>query len=131
MVDVAWNGSFGAKTIRDRITKRLEESWEQFIVIVIEPELEAWVWQDNPNVARALKCPIDFRAILAASGHWPVGSPKPPDPKAAVEYMRRHYRADGSKAAFRRLAETVSVRGCQDPAFNYLCDTLRAWFPEA
>jgi hypothetical protein len=131
MVDAAWNGSPGVKAIQHHIARSLETAWERFAVVVIEPELEAWVWQDNPNIAQALKCPADFRKILAASGHWPAGTAKPPDPKAALQHLQRRHRADGSKAAFRRLAAKVSTRGCQDPAFHQLCDALHAWFPEA
>jgi hypothetical protein len=35
------------------------------------------------------------------------------------------YRAD-----FVRLARAMSVKNCQDPAFNQGRDQLRAWFPE-
>ena len=33
-------------------------------------------------------------------------------------------------ADFGKLAAVMSVRQCQDPAFNQLRDHLRAWFPE-
>lgn len=128
VLDVAWHGSPGAEAIRQHIGTTLKEAWDQYAVIAIEPELEAWVWQDNPHVSRALKCCPDFRVVLLRAGLWPAGSPKPPDPKAALEYLRRKHRADPSNAAFRRLAENVSVKGCVDPAFNELRDTLRTWF---
>jgi len=136
MLDAAWGGSPGAQAIRENIEKSLDGVWEQYAVVVIDSELEAWVWQDNPNVAEALKCSTDFRQILADSGHWPYGRLKPSDPKAALEYLKSlpgnggSKRADGSNAALRRLAEKISVRHCQDPAFNHLCEHLRAWFPE-
>ena len=131
MLDNAWQGSPGRERIRDDVAGALKEAWDRFGVIVIDPELEAWVWQDNPHVAKALNCPADFRRILADSGHWPVGERKPPDPKAALDYLRRRHRADRGNAAFRRLTEKISVRGCVDRAFNELCEHLRAWFPEA
>ena len=60
-----------------------------------------------------------------------LGRRQPPRPKEALEHLRRPpYRADGSRAAFRRLAERISVRHCEDAAFNLLRDTLRTWFPE-
>lgn len=130
MLDAEWAGSPGANRIRADITESLRHAWEQFVVIVIEPELEAWIWQDSPNVARALKCRTDFRKVLHYSGHWPEGQAKPKDPKAALEYLRREQRADRSNALFRRLADTVSAKGCQDEAHQLLRDTLRAWFPE-
>lgn len=131
MLDAEWAGSPGAQRIRAHLTEALGDAWEQFAVIVIEPELEVWVWQDNPNVADALKCRADFRKVLHYSGHWPHDQAKPDDPKAALEYLRREQRADRSNALFRRLARSVSTRGCQDEAHQLLRDTLRAWFPEA
>lgn len=128
MLDVAWEGSPGADAIRRHVGDELSDAWDQFAVIAIEPELEAWVWQDNPHVARALKCCPDFRTVLQRADLWPDGSPKPPDPKAALEFLRRRHRADPSNAAFCRLAEQISVKGCVDPAFVQLRDTLRAWF---
>ena len=34
-----------------------------------------------------------------------------------------------SSALFGRLAGSVTLRGCADPAFTNFADTLRAWFP--
>jgi hypothetical protein len=131
ILDNAWEGSPGAEAIRTRVADSLKVGWDQFVVIVIDPELEAWVWQDNPHVAEALKCRADIRDVLRRSGHWPDGVRKPTDPKAALEYLRRRHGADWSSAAFRRLAGRISVSGCVDPAFVELRDTLRSWFPLA
>lgn len=128
MLDNAWDGSPGVSKIETRITEALTSVWEHFVVIVIDPELEAWVWQDNPNVADALKCRRDFREVLRRNGHWPEGATKPPDPKAALDHLRRRHGADRSNAAFRRLAAGISVAGCADPAFVRLRATLREWF---
>ncbi|HEX6075049.1 MAG TPA: hypothetical protein VFZ32_07270 [Micromonosporaceae bacterium] len=137
LLDNAWEGSPGPAKIHDDLTRRLRDTWDQFAVIVLDPELEAWVWQDNPQVATALGCPADFRETLARSGHWPRDKDKPPDPKAALDYLQRKYRdlrrdgyrVDRSPALFRRLASRISVQGCVDPAFLRLRDTLRGWFP--
>lgn len=112
------------------MSKRLAETWDESAVVVIDPELEAWVWQDNPNVPVALGAPSDSRRLLDAAGHWPDNQRKPTDPKEALEYLRTRHGADRSKAVFRRVAERVSVGGCVDPAFLHLRDTLRDWFPE-
>lgn len=130
LLDNAWEGSPGAAAIHDRLSRRLDDSWEAYAVIVLDPELEAWFWQDNPQVAAALGCPAEFRRILADSGHWPTGRAKPTDPKAALDHLRSRHRADRSKAVFNRLAGRISVKGCGDPAFLRLRDTLRDWFPE-
>ncbi|WP_328468768.1 hypothetical protein OHA21_52650 [Actinoplanes sp. NBC_00393] len=130
MVDNEWDGSPGAKNIHDRISKNVSQEWDEYAVVVLDPELEAWLWQDNPNLAGALGCPPDFRHILTVGGHWPAGQDKPGDPKAALEHLRRRHRADPSKAVFHRVAGRVSVKNCIDPAFLQLRDTLRDWFPE-
>ncbi len=130
MLDNAWHGSPGTEKIRKDVTERLGRLWHECAVIVIDPELEAWVWQENPHVATALGCPPEFRGLLERAGHWPAGRTKPPDPKAALQHLRDRHRADRSNAVFRRLAAHISVRGCIDPAFLQLRDTLRDWFQE-
>lgn len=67
----------------------------------------------------------NYREILAAAGLWPKGSAKPPDPKEALQYLRRRHRVRVGNSEFGKLAEAMSVRQCQDPAFLQ----LREWFP--
>ncbi len=53
VLDEKWEGSTGAGKIREDIRQRLRSSgWadERFAVVVIEPELENWIWQDNPHI---------------------------------------------------------------------------------
>ncbi|MCI0613518.1 hypothetical protein L0244_11075, partial [bacterium] len=50
-------GSQGtAQAIQEAVKKRLDESgWNgRNRVVVLDPELEIWVWADSPNVAKAL-----------------------------------------------------------------------------
>ncbi|GAA1255372.1 hypothetical protein GCM10009677_01540 [Sphaerisporangium rubeum] len=54
---------------------------------------------------------------------------KPPDPKAALDHLRRRYKLTSFNAEFGRLAAKISVRSCQDTAFQSLCEHLRTWFP--
>ncbi|GAB3994147.1 hypothetical protein GCM10029992_07730 [Glycomyces albus] len=129
LVDDAWDASKGPDWIRKRINQSLTGYWERYKVIVLEPELEAWLWQDNPHVGKALGCK-DFREYLHRSGHWPRGQSKPTDPKAAFEYLGKRHRADKSNAVFRRMAGKVSVKNCEDDAFRLLRDTLQDWFGE-
>ena len=85
---------------------------------------------DNPHLARIFLCPENNRQILAAAGHWPAGVPKPPRPKEALEHLRKRHGTRGFNVDFGKLAATMSVDKCQDPAFKHLRDTLRAWFQE-
>lgn len=132
MLDAAWDGSPGAEKIHKQITEALTGVWADFAVIVLDPEIEVWLWQRNANVDRALKHRGDAPAweLLERHGHWPAEQPKPPGPKEAKEFLRRSYRADISNAVFRRAAAAMSVRYCVDPAFIELRDALARWFPE-
>jgi len=119
------------------LTRRLERElsrtgWnDRARVVVIEPELEVWVWSDSPEVD----------AILGWSGRFPglrpwleqqewldSGATKPERPKEALEAALREVRRPRSSATFRKLAETVSLQRCQDRSFLKLKKTLRKWF---
>ena len=101
-------------------------------VVVLDPELEVWVWSNSPSVDECLgwaghRPPL--REWLSANGHWPDGATKPPDPKGAMEAALRHARKPRSSAIYLNLASRVSLRGCADPAFHCFVHTLQEWFP--
>lgn len=108
---------------------------ERSACIVIEPELENWVWSDSPEVDRIVGWNADalpgarLRDWLAARGHWTSGRAKPADPKAALRAALREVRRQPSASLFEDLAERVPLQGCSDRAFLKLCSTLRTWFP--
>lgn len=130
VVDADWTGSPGAVAIRERLETSLSSCWKEFAVIVIEPELEAWVMSQNPHLAGIFRCPDNYRQILQDAGYWPAGVAKPPRPKEALEHLQKRHRVRGFKADFGRLAAVMSVKYCQDPAFIQLRNQLCAWFPE-
>ncbi len=132
-LDAEWDGSPGVEAIVAGIQEKLRtRGWEHYAVIVIEPELEAWIWQDNPHVHTALRyCgKKGLREWLKETGEWPEGSPKPLNPKAAMRKVLGHTRTPWSASIHKRVASRVSVRGCLDPAFQRLAETFRMWFPE-
>jgi hypothetical protein len=133
VLDCEWEGSPGKDAIVADITAKLVASgWAEDAVkvIAIEPELENWLWQDKPQVAEVLRYKGDksLRQHLADSGWWPADSTKPPRPKEAVEWILRQTRQPRSSAIYQRLAESISIKGCSDPAFLQLPMALRAWF---
>ena len=44
ILDADWDGSPGAEKIREHISGNLRVQWEESVVVVIEPELESWIW---------------------------------------------------------------------------------------
>lgn len=100
--------------------------------IVIVPELENWIWGRPEDTARTLGWKAGSAALrdrLADHGLWPPGEPKPPDPKRAAEKILERKRKNLTTAFYRDLARTADFRGCRDPAFLALRDTLREWYP--
>ncbi len=101
-------------------------------VIVIAPELEAWVWGRSEGALRALGWKAGFPALrnwLAGQGRWPPAEPKPPDPKEAVALaLRLRHRVPDARF-FRSLAAAADFADCRDRAFRELRATLCAWYP--
>lgn len=100
--------------------------------IVIDPELEAWVWSDSPQVETTLGwtgASPSLRDWLHSEGFLGERSVKPRDPKTAYLAALKEKRIGRSASIFRELAETVSFDRCRDGAFRKLVATLREWFP--
>lgn len=98
-------------------------------VVVIDPELESWVWSDSPAVDSVLGWPCGGRALrpwLTEKGL--LSGAKPSRPKEAVEAALRHSRTIRSSALYLSLAQQVSFERCTDPAFLRLRSVLSEWF---
>ena len=118
-----------AKIIQEITKKRLNESgWnDRNQVVVLDPELEIWVWADSPNVAKALGLSEnELQKILF--GYQRDDNLKPKDPKAAMEKALRKSRLPRSSAIYANLASTVTLKNCQDKSFNDFKSALVNWF---
>lgn len=138
MLDSDWGGSPGADVIREQIAADLQRSgWpdDKFAVIVIDPELEVWVWQDSPHIGDALAFNPDrfgaptLRAWLAERGLWLPDDNKPREPKKAFTATLAQASRPRSSTIYENIANRVTLQHCTDPAFQTLCDSLRRWFP--
>ena len=104
--------------------------------IVIDPELEAWIWGDVVRISSILGWGEDaagLRRCLRSRSLWEPRDAKPSDPKRAMRMVmecapsgRRRKR---SARIFHEIASLAAVDDCRDPAFNELRRTLHAWFP--
>ncbi|WP_293687782.1 hypothetical protein [Thiolapillus sp.] len=134
VLDAEWDGSPGADAIRQHMTQQITASgWDndRFRVIVIEPELENWIWQKSDHVARGLGFENHNELILDPdmADAWPEGCCKPIAPKEAMEHLLRKKRIPRSSSIYKDIASSVSIRHCEDAAFQMLLETLREWFP--
>lgn len=135
IVDAEWSGSPGKDAIMQRVNQHLRSAgWldDCGCAVVIDPELENWVWQDSPHVCLALGSDMTFaalRAELEAKGFWQPNEVKPDRPKEAVEWALRQSRKGRSSAIYQQLATRVTAKGCTDQAFHTLQNALLRWFP--
>ena len=120
--------------IQLEVERRLEgDGWGgRSKAIVIDPEIEAWVWSSSPHVPEILGWTTGYPCLrnwLGTRKLWPKTSPKPTEPKQAMKEAMEEARQKQSPRVFSELAERVSLNRCQDPAFNELVETIRRWFP--
>lgn len=101
-------------------------------VVVIDPELESWVWDSSYQVSRVLRWPDGADGLkrwMAERGLMKEGESKPARPKEAFDAALRHRRIPHSSVLFRDLAKAFKFRACTDAAFQRLISTLQYWFP--
>lgn len=119
--------------IEIEVEQRLEHSgWDgRCAAIVLDPELEIWVWSASPQVDSVLgwrgRTP-GLREWLTSEGFCAPGRRKPADPKRAFEQALRAARKPLSAELFGELAQKVGLRGCEDAAFVKFRAALQQWF---
>lgn len=120
--------------LEEEVEERLRRNgWvDRSAAIVLDPELEAWVWSDSPHVDVALgwtQRPPALRSWLAEQGFLEQNQVKPDRPKEAVEAVLRFVGKPRSSAIYHDLAVNISLRRCSDPAFLKLRTALQRWSP--
>ena len=133
----------GSNVSREEIETTVQQDlhrngWEHRCrAVVIDPELEAWVWSGSRVVSEALGWGHRYNELLSwltENGLWHEECPKPIDPKQAMgralEGAPPATRQRRSARVFGEIAAEVSFAGCQDAAFQKLLSTLREWFPQ-
>lgn len=133
------HGSGGESRTRIRLEKEVEQKlsrngWaDRSAAIVLDPELEVWVWSDSPEVDRILgwagRDP-ELRSWVRTKGLWRKNAAKPDDPKKAMLDALRAVGTRRSSAVFGQLAAQIGVGRCTDAAFTKLKNVLQQWFPQ-
>ena len=117
-----------------QVEEQLAQSgWDnRSAAVVLDPELEIWVWSDSPHVEKALgwnnRAP-GLRPWLVSSGMLGEADIKPPDPKRAVEEALRVARKPRPSNIYHELASSVGFESCSDAAFRKFKEVLATWFP--
>ena len=118
---------FSAEEMEADLEKRLQATgWADAVAIVLDPELEIWVWSRSPHVALALGLsPEALATVLAQFAQNAQG--KPERPKEAMLAALRQSKRPHSPRIFQELAGKVSLRA-NERAFDRLRTTLQSWF---
>lgn len=134
--DFAWDGNPHSNAAETEAAVRkifrklgIEERTE---VVVIDPELEIWVWSASPHVEDVLGwkgSTPPLRSWLCNQGLWGDDRPKPQDPKRAMEGALYEKRIPRSSSLYRQLAEKVGLTTCRDASLQRIVKPLRGWFP--
>ena len=125
--------SITTKSLQEKVEDLLTKNgWEnRNACIVIDPELENWVWINNVNLEKAMLWNGDIPLYdWAIQNNWISSEDsKPSDPKGALEAVLRHSKVKRTSKMYAQIGSTVSYKSCTDPAFQYLITTLKKWFP--
>lgn len=120
-----------AKNLEDEVQSRLEKAgWRgRCAVVVLDPELEVWVFVDSPRVAEVIaRCDEDL-VNKKKKCDVDLSTGKPNHPKEVMREILNEKRIPWSSALHGKLAEKVSLAKCQDKAFKKFSEVLRSWFP--
>ncbi len=123
------------EVLEQQVEERLGQwGWDdRAAAVVLDPELEIWVWGDSPRVETALGWGSRRGRIsdwLRGQGLLRAGQHKPDRPKEAFENVLRAVSKPRSSSLYGELARTVSLNACTDPAFGRLRALLGDWFSE-
>jgi len=101
--------------------------------IVIQPELDIWMWGSDNAVEQAIGWPSGtrLRDWIQRHGFELDANGKPNRPKEALEAALRVPRLPRSSALYQNIAKTISLTRCRDAAFSRLRTKLSEWFPGA
>lgn len=122
------------ETVEEKVRTMLSRSgWNnRCAAVAIDPEIEAWIWIDSPEVEQSLGWPSrrgNLRTWLQNRSAWLPRRTKPSDPKRAYQLTLKQMRRPHSPAVFESLAGKVTFTGCSDRAFCKLKNVLQTWFP--
>lgn len=131
-------GSGQEKSTRENLEAEIEERLSQSgwgnraTAVVIDPELEMWVWSDSPHVDSILgwegRKPA-LRLWLQQNRYLQANQVKPENPKETLELALKVVGKPRSSSLYKHLAQKVSFERCVDPSFVKLKTILQTWFP--
>jgi hypothetical protein len=121
-----------SQELENELDQKLECVWGIHAkAIVIAPELDVWMWGSDNKLAEILRWPHQqsIREWLSERSFAFGADGKPLRPKEALETIFPVCRLPRSAANYQKIASSISLSRCLDPAFHRLKATLQEWFP--
>lgn len=124
------------EAIESKVASDLQKNgWTQGTIaaIVIDPEIENWIWIDTPKVADTLHW-RDEQGLydwLRKNAWLHENEHKPRRPKEALQAVLRRNKKPRSASIYSDIAKSVSFKNCKDPAFLKMMHYLKIWFTPA
>lgn len=99
-------------------------------VIVIEPELENWIWVRSPQLSEIINWEnIDtLYQWLANQNYLTNESTKPNRPKEAFEAALYISKKRRSSSIYKQIASRISFKNCTDQSFLKFIQCMTDWF---
>ena len=129
------SGALSAVELEAQLEEAIQRTgWESGSVatIVIEPELEAWLFGANftrLEQTTGWSQPQQLRLWLEERNFLNGRTVKPTDPKGAIEATLQETHRPRNAQLYQEVARHTGLAHCQDRAFRKFRDTLRNWFP--
>lgn len=120
------------EVLEEQLDRQLTAQWgSQAKAIVIDPELEVWIWGSDNALKQLLNWPHEtgIRRWLQEHQYEISADAKPERPKEALESVLQACRTPRSSAIYAKIADGISIRRCTDPALVRLRAQLSRWFP--
>ena len=131
LIDAEW-GVLSAEEIEEKIQDDLNRNgWKgRSAVVVIDPELEIWVWSSSRHVPELFGTDWEMIKDLGLqTNYWQEDETKPSRPKELLEEVLRRNNKRRSAALSQQLAQKVGLSRCQDDSFRRFREILQGWFP--
>lgn len=118
--------------LEEDLDRALRTYWgEAAKAIVIDPELDIWMWGADNALREAVKWPhvTPIRDWIDQENFQLSNNGKPLRPKEALSAVFRECRLPRSSANYLKIASKISLARCGDASFHRLRAQLRTWFP--
>ncbi|NJL93965.1 MAG: hypothetical protein HC915_09660 [Anaerolineae bacterium] len=113
--------------LEERLERQLTLARDKVACIVLNPELEVWVWSQSPHLLTVLG--MDRQQFTAFKQSQGIGlHDKPQRPKEALIRALRQTKKPFSSAIYKELAQNVSLSNINERGFVKLRDKLQSWF---